>query len=287
MFLKKPIAVLIGGVLCGAFVAPAQASVDNESLMREFQRLAERVAQLESDNRSLQAALNKGVASPDPVLVDRVEEVEKEVVALRGKPNGLGRLEGVSAGASLLMVAQRVEGGAADNRQFNARADVEVELPGGSIGDAGGQLFAHLRAGDGDGLDNGSFATPNATAFNFAQPVLMQAWYQLNVPVGGSSGNLGQIEATVGKIDPFGFFDGNAIADDESESFMNLAFVHNPLLDAGGDIGVGTHGASPGLRLAYVWPMSATSTAATISPHRWGCSGRDRVPITPIPSTTP
>jgi len=33
---------------------------------------------------------------------------------------------------------------------------------------------------------------------------------------------------------------------------MNLAFVHNPLLDAGGDIGVGTHGASPGLRVAYV-----------------------------------
>jgi hypothetical protein len=33
---------------------------------------------------------------------------------------------------------------------------------------------------------------------------------------------------------------------------MNLAFVHNPLLDAGGDIGVGTHGASPGVRLAYV-----------------------------------
>jgi carbohydrate-selective porin OprB len=33
---------------------------------------------------------------------------------------------------------------------------------------------------------------------------------------------------------------------------MNLAFVHNPLLDAGGDIGVGTHGASPGVRIAYV-----------------------------------
>jgi carbohydrate-selective porin OprB len=33
---------------------------------------------------------------------------------------------------------------------------------------------------------------------------------------------------------------------------MNLAFVHNPLLDAGGDIGVGTHGASPGVRVAYV-----------------------------------
>ncbi len=31
-----------------------------------------------------------------------------------------------------------------------------------------------------------------------------------------------------------------------------LAFVHNPLLDAGGDIGVGAHGASPGVRIAYI-----------------------------------
>jgi high affinity Mn2+ porin len=80
----------------------------------------------------------------------------------------------------------------------------------------------------------------------------MQAWYQLDIPVGAAGGNLGQVEVTVGKIDPFGFFDGNNIADDESEGFMNLAFVNNPLLDAGGDIGVGTHGASPGVRMAYV-----------------------------------
>jgi hypothetical protein len=99
----------------------------------------------------------------------------------------------------------------------------------------------------------GTFATANATVFgNQASPVLMQAWYQLDISVGATSGNLGRVELTAGKIDPFGFFDGNNIADDESEGFMNLAFVHNPLLDAGGDIGVGTHGASPGVRVAYV-----------------------------------
>lgn len=95
-----------------------------------------------------------------------------------------------------------------------------------------------------------AFATPNATTFG-SEPraVLMQAWYQLDVPVGGQGS---QLEFTVGKIDPFVFFDGNALGADESEDFLNLAFVHNPLLDAGGDVGVGEHGASPGLRLAYV-----------------------------------
>jgi high affinity Mn2+ porin len=122
----------------------------------------------------------------------------------------------------------------------------------GSIGDAEGRLFAHLRAGDGAGVDTGAFATSNATAFESSSPVLAQAWYQLDIPVGASTGMLGRAEITVGKIDPFGFFDQNNIADDESEAFLNLAFVHNPLLDAGGDIGVGDHGASPGVRLAYI-----------------------------------
>jgi len=134
----------------------------------------------------------------------------------------------------------------------------------GSIGDAEGKLFAHLRAGDGDGVDTGAYATSNATVFgDINSPVLMQAWYQLDIPVGGASGNLGQVEVTLGKIDPFGFFDGNNVADDESEQFLNLAFIHNPLLDAGGDIGVGEHGASPGLRLAYVSDINGGNNITT------------------------
>lgn len=144
--------------------------------------------------------------------------------------------------------------------ELNARADIEVELPMGSIGEAEGRLFAHFRAGDGDGVDvplgalaPAPFAPANSIAFgNTPQPVLMQAWYQLDVPVGGTSGELGQLELTIGKIDPFGFFDGNNIADDESEQFLNLAFIHNPLLDAGGDVTPGDHGASPGFRVGYV-----------------------------------
>lgn len=244
MFEKK----LLVLALAGLTATPALA-VDNEALLQEVRRLAERVAQLEVANAKLEAAQGKPA---DPALATRVEEVENAVVALRDKPSGIPALDGVSVGTSLLMVAQNSRGGAGDSSQMSARADVEVELPGGSIGAAQGKLFGHLRAGDGDGVDTGAFATANATAFNLPQPVLMQAWYQLDIPVGGQSGDLGQVEVTLGKIDPFGFFDGNNVADDESEQFLNLAFIHNPLLDAGGDIGVGEHGASPGLRVAYV-----------------------------------
>lgn len=240
-------------LLAALAATPALAEPATADIAQMLQTMQERLNRLETRNAELERRLAEAApATKDEALKARVEDLENEVVALTRKPDPLERFEGVSVGASLVMVAQKATGGVEAN-ELNARADVEVELPMGSIGDAEGFLFAHLRAGDGEGLDTGAFATSNSMVFgDINSPVLMQAWYQLNVPVGGDSGNLGQVEFTVGKIDPFGFFDGNNVADDESEQFLNLAFIHNPLLDAGGDIGVGEHGASPGMRLAYV-----------------------------------
>lgn len=236
---------LLSLALAGTMIAPV-AHADTEALLQELRRLAERVEQLEAANKKLEAAVN---AAPAAQVAARLEDVEGEVVKLRDAPKPFESLDGVS----LLMVAQKPSGAGNGKTQLTARADIEVELPMGSIGDSEGKLFGHFRAGDGDGVDVGTYATPNATAFgNQASPVLMQAWYQLDILVGAASGNLGRVEVTVGKIDPFGFFDGNAIADDEAEQFLNLAFIHNPLLDAGGDIGVGSHGASPGVRVSYI-----------------------------------
>lgn len=237
-----------------ALAEPISADVAEllKSMQARLDRLEARNAELERRLAQQATPLPAQPAAPqaDAALAARVADMEKEVATLRDKPDPLG---GIHVGASLILAAQRVDGGGADESQLNTRADIEVELPAGAIGDAEGRVFAHFRAGDGDGVGNGSFATPNATVLgNVNAPVLMQAWYQLDIPLGGDSGNLGQLEVTLGKIDPFGFFDGNAIADDESEQFMNLAFIHNPLLDAGGDIGVGAHGASPGVRLAWV-----------------------------------
>ena len=56
---------------------------------------------------------------------------------------------------------------------------------------------------------------------------------------------------TVGKIDPCVFFDQNTIADDETRRFDNNVFVHNPLLDSGGDVGADRFGFAPGAIAAY------------------------------------
>lgn len=240
-------------MLAALVAAPALAEPAGADIAQLLQDMRTRLERLEARNAELEKRLAEAVpGARDEALSARVEDLENEVVALNRRPDPLEKFNGISAGASLVMVAQKATGGVEDS-ELNARADVEVELPMGSIGEAEGRLFAHFRAGDGDGVNTGAFATSNAMVFgDINSPVLMQAWYQLDIPVGGASGNLGRVEATVGKMDPFGFFDGNNVADDESEQFLNLAFIHNPLLDAGGDIGVGEHGASPGLRLAYV-----------------------------------
>ena len=106
-------------------------------------------------------------------------------------------------------------------------------------------------------------STPNTTAFQVqgtnANPddsfgILAQAWYQLTVPLplgGYKPRSRETVRLTFGKIDPFVFFDQNAAADDESAKFLNNAFVHNPLLDSGGDVGADRYGFSPGVVAGY------------------------------------
>ncbi len=133
----------------------------------------------------------------------------------------------------------------AEKNEFNARADFELEW---SPSD-NHLFFGHIRSGKGNGISPQSSTFTgglNSTAFHLDRNtkgsgstvvLFAQAWYQYS--------NEG-FKATVGKIDPFVFFDNNEYADDESGAFLNNVFVHNPLLDSGGDIGADGYGFTPG-----------------------------------------
>jgi hypothetical protein len=85
--------------------------------------------------------------------------------------------------------------------------------------------------------------------------VLGQAWYQASIPLpfgGFKPHSREKLEINFGKMDPFVFFDQNAVANDETRQFLNTVFVHNALLDAGGDIGVDANGFTPGFRVSYL-----------------------------------
>jgi hypothetical protein len=231
--------------------------------------LFKRIERLEKKNEELEKALEgERVSEKEPELATRLKAVEFQTLSMQKQARMIESLEGIAAGVSFTTVAQHAGGSAttdgSSESQWNYRADVSVSLPGGEIGNAEGKLFAHFRMGQGDGLTRilPTFGGVNATGFHVqgvrpdddATVLLAQAWYQLDVPLplgGFKPQSREKLSFNFGKMDPFLFFDQNTIADDETTRFLNTAFVHNPLLDAGGDVGVDSFGFTPGLHFAY------------------------------------
>ena len=150
-----------------------------------------------------------------------------------------------------------------------------MSLPAGYVGEARGTALAQLRFGQGGGVATRPThtGTVNSTTFEAeagsdqTYAVIAQALYHLEWPLdaGRFNDQAGtRAELTLGKLDIFTLFDQNQVAGDEAAAFLNNVFVHNPMLDSGGDIGADSFGFAPGLRAAYfhegestTWGLSA------------------------------
>lgn len=229
--------------------------------------IEKRVKALEEVNRRAEESIATDYLSErDPELIARVKDIEFRTLAMQKQARMIESIEGITASAQFAMVGQYADAESTftgnDESQLNYRGDVAVTLPGGQFGNADGSIFAQFRFGQGNGLSelNPTFtSTPDTTVFALtngddAAALLAQAWYQLDVPLplgGHKPLSKKHLEINFGKIDPFVFFDQNAVADDESIQFLNNVFVHNALLDSGGDMGMDRYGFTPGVRLAY------------------------------------
>jgi len=289
---KLSAALVAAGLALPALAAPADAAL-LEKLAARLEKLEARNADLEKEVRALKGEnqrINEGLDSPrlsqyEPELTVRLKAVEKDALEMKKAAKIAEGLEGIKVGASLATVGQHAQGLPKDvdggSSQLNYRADVSIELPLAPVGDIEHKLFAHLRMGQGLGLNAafsklGHFASaPNALAFRAsgASPddsvtILGQAWYQAAIPLpflGFKPYSRETLEVTFGKMDIFGFFDQNAAAGDESKQFLNSVFVHNPLLDAAGEVGVDANGFQPGFVASYLnyvdktqpWRLSA------------------------------
>ncbi len=234
---------------------------------KRFEALEKRINALEAENVQLKKSLDEPyISDSEPEISARLKAVESQVNSYRKAARTVESLDGIEAGVGLTMAAQGLSGAPADaekSAELNYRGDVTVSLPAGNIGASEGFIFTHFRMGQGLGLENPGNAFSSFNGTSFQRPgtatadstvLLAQAWYQLNIPLplGGNPDLSRQhLELNFGKIDPFIFFDQNTIADDETRGFMNQAFVHNPLLDVGSDIGVDDFGFSPGMRMAW------------------------------------
>lgn len=266
-FTRTAMAAAMAAIITSIAPAPAYAADDLTALKAELRRLAERIETLERHNQETEQALaTERLSEREPEIVTRLKAVEFQTLSMQKQARQIESLDGITVGASLTSVVQNVgAAGAASatgETRTNYRGDVSVTLPGGKMGDADGKIFAHFRLGQGAGIGLRPTynSTANATAFETnAGPddsfgILAQAWYQLKAPLLGDGVKANareHLHLTFGKIDPFVFFDQNVAADDESAKFMNNAFVHNPLLDSGGDTGADAYGFAPGAIINY------------------------------------
>jgi hypothetical protein len=233
-----------------------------------------RVRKLEEEQRRVEEGLSREeISEKEPELTSRLKAVEYQALNMQEQARAIEGLKGITVGVSFTTVAQwpsdvqtpagsDLEGRFRES-QLNYRGDIFVGVPLDDIGDIKNRLFASFRVGQGIGLnDLYSFSKPNASAFRVTSvspddsvAILGQAWYQATIPLpfqGFKPHSKENLELNFGKMDPFVFFDQNASANDETRQFLNTVFVHNPLLDAGGDIGVDANGFAPGFRASYL-----------------------------------
>lgn len=269
-----PLSAALALALSGAGTSAMAADADTAALLAEIQRLTARIEALEQQSKAVDKALDsERISEREPELVTRLKAVELQSLGMLKSARTVEALDGIQVGFSLTTVAQRPSvavrlpgsdlDGQFGNSQLNYRGDAFVTVPLDPIGDVESKVFAHIRFGQGAGLnDLYSFSKPNASAFRVSSTspddsvaILGQAWYQASIPLpwgGFKPQSKETLEVNFGKMDPFLFFDQNAAANDETRQFLNTAFVHNPLLDAGGDIGVDRNGFTPGFRISYL-----------------------------------
>jgi len=269
-----------------ALPAAAHSSTEIEELKAQMKEMAARLEALEKENKSLNKALDSEyLRDSDPEIASRVKVLETQTASLREKKGILDALSGVAVHGNLTTVAQSANSTHTQSeraaRDLNWRGDVTIETPAGEAGNTTGKLFTHLRFGQGGGVTPKLKSTYtnnlNSTAFllggnsdaSDSTALVAEAYYQLDfaLPEPGQEPQEARkrFQLTLGKMDPFVFFDQNSIADDESTRFLNNVFVHNAQLDSGGDMGVDSYGFSPGMRLAYrdesegtqYWQLSA------------------------------
>ena len=272
-------ALAAAGLASPALAAPADAAT-LEKILARMEKLEARNAELEKEVKSLkvenekvaQALDSDRISENEPELTSRLKAVEKDALSMKKATKKIDALDGLKAGVALTTVAQKPyglpNGTKDDNSQLNYRLDATVELPLKPMGDIEHKIFGHFRMGQGLGLNTpfsnlGYFASaPNATAFRASGSnpddsvaILAEAWYQASIPLpfgGFKQHSREKLELTFGKMDIFGFFDQNVAAGDESRQFLNSVFVHNPLLDAGGEVAPDANGFQPGFIGAYV-----------------------------------
>ena len=216
---------LLMTVLIGTMNIP-MASATDEAILKELQKLKERIDQLEKKLTEQEA---------------KNEEQDKEVTFIKESSDfqELVKIKEAIGNLKFGVGATGVVQGTINNDENYKRGfdyprdgdvidgsysvDIEIEAPIGEHGTA----FLHLEAGEGANVSDelAGLTGVNADALDDDGDIeVAEAWYE-------HSFKDDKVILTVGKLDPTVYFDANEVANDETTQFLADIFVNSIAVD--------------------------------------------------------
>jgi len=223
--------VVAAVVMVMAFCSLSYAQSD--SVEQRIQALEARVQALEKKLGDQDQTIRKQSSYIDEQK-DKIQGYETKLQkfdeSLRRQPVGIAALSDglkISGGATMILQgtsntnATTVKKGSRADASYSADIVLEKEFP-----DIGGTFVVDLVAGKGAGLTDelSLFSGVNGDADNDENVRVDEVWYEQKLA--GERAFL-----TFGKLDPSGYFDTNAVANDETTQFLADMFVNNPSIE--------------------------------------------------------
>jgi len=218
-------------VLAAVFFIPTVCSAMDDAYIEELEKLRRRIEELE-----------KKIEQGEKERAE-IKEVNKELKDSTHELEAIKEtFERVSFGGGITGVIQGTanndgnppEYGEVTDGSYSADLEIEADL------DEWGIAFIHLEAGDGDNVTDeiGALTGVNADALGEQNDFeVAEVWWEFNLF------GYDPLTFTVGKLDPVVYWDGNAVANDETTQFLADIFVNS--------ISVEWPDYTPGLRVGF------------------------------------
>ena len=204
----------------------------------EIKALRERVDAMENQH----SEFRKGLMEELEFLRRDMDMVDYRTARIKALDQKVGAF---TLGGDLSFFMQGYSAGGKGRVDGTYSGDLFLTIPVGPRGN----VYLRGDIGEGEGIAGAlppTFSGPNADLeFNEPKFTLAEAWYWTSFPIPDLKDQ--RLELTIGKVDPTGIFDANAVANSETDQFIADIFVNNLAVEFAGD----GNGYGPGVAIAY------------------------------------
>jgi len=233
--IKAVFSALIPLIICFPLLVFG-AEDELKKLEQKLETIEKRTEDLEKEIRQEHKPLLKEISEHVTTMEKELDTVDYRTARIKA----LGeKVEAFSIGGDLSLFLQGIGNnskGYGEKADASYSGDLFLITPVGPYGN----VYFRGAVGEGEGIAPllpPTFSGPNADlGFNEPKFKLVEAWYWTEFAIPDIRDK--RLELTIGKIDPAGLFDANAVANSETSQFIADTFVNNLALEFGGNAGV-------------------------------------------------